>query len=202
MSKDIAEAAFDQIEEGQEAADFIEYDDRFETMPDDVRLREVAELCNRYITLKQNVVLREADLTAAKAELRQLEERDLPDRMLELGLTTFGLSDGTTVEVKPEVYCSITTERQIAAFDWLRANGFEKLIKNQIVISLGKNEDSVAQDIVSFLNREGYDDRYNLKQEVHPQTLKAFVKEQDGLGRAVPDVLFGVYRTNRAKVKR
>ena len=40
------------------------------------------------------------------------------------------------------------------------------------------------------------------KKEVHPQTLKAFVKEQLQKGQAVPMDLFGVFTGHRATIKR
>jgi hypothetical protein len=84
------------------------------------------------------------------------------------------------------------------AFDWLRQNGFGDLIKNNVTLTFGRNEDSTAKNLVEDLRKKGHN--VNQTEKVEPMTLKAFVKEQIQQGKNVPSDIFGVYVANKTKI--
>jgi len=118
--------------------------------------------------------------------------------MQKAGAASIKLTDGTAVEIKPYYGARIPASRTEEAFNWLRENNFADLIKNNVTLTFGRNEDNVAKSIVDDLRNKGH----NVKQaeKVEPMTLKAFVREQIEKGKDVPADLFGVYVATRTKL--
>jgi hypothetical protein len=108
--------------------------------------------------------------------------------------------DGSVVERKMIVAASIPAANKEAAFDWLRSNGLDDIIKNDITVSFGKGEDNVAGDVVGLLQERGFDPK--TKTHVHPSTLKAFVKERVIEGKPIDLDLFGAFISNTAQIRR
>ena len=107
------------------------------------------------------------------------------------------LTDGSSVEIKPYYGARIPASRTDEAFDWLRENNHGDLIKNNVTLTFGRNQDNEAKSIVDDLRNKGH----NVKQaeKVEPMTLKAFVKQIEK-GKDVPADLFGVYVATRTKI--
>lgn len=158
------------------------------------RLVTVGELM---VSLERAVEQAEASLQRAKAELRTVQDEDLPELMMELGISMFELSDGTRIEVKPEVQCAITDATRARAHSWLTANGFGGLIKTVVTASFGKGEHEQAVEAAAKIGGE-------LKETVHPATLKSFVKERLAAASEAPLLvppadLFNLHPFTRAK---
>lgn len=145
------------------------------------------------------VTLLTDQLALAKAEKRRIEEEDLPDVMREIGMSEFKMEDGSAIKVTDEVDCAITEVMRPAAHAWLAANGFDGIIKSEVVITYDRDERSRAKEdaetIEKITGRTAL-----LGEKVHPQTLKAFVKEQMTAGHPVPTELFGVRPYSKAKI--
>ena len=156
-------------------------------------LQRVVQLAELLLKLRENVERLETQLENAKKGMRRVEQEDLPDLMQELGLETFKLKTGETVEVKPEVDCGITEERRARAHDWLTANGFGGLIKTEVVAKFGRDEREEAVRAANLINGE-------MCERVHPSTLKSFIKEQMAAGNPVPFDLIGVHPYNKVKI--
>ena len=118
--------------------------------------------------------------------------------MQKAGAASIKLTDGTAVEIKPYYGARIPASRTEEAFNWLRENNFADLIKNNVTLTFGRNEDNMAKSLVDELRQKGH----NVKQaeKVEPMTLKAFVREQIEKGKDVPADLFGVYVATRTKL--
>jgi len=79
-------------------------------------------------------------------------------------------------------------------------NGLGDLIKNEITVSFGRNEDNKAQQYAVLAQGQGFDPVQKLK--VEPMTLKALVRERLESGQEIPSDLFNVFSGNRTKVTR
>ena len=164
------------------------------------RLSRISELAQRMAVLEQQLIdLANATKTATE-ELTQIAEQRLPDAMTELGVLELKLADGSKVTLATSYYAQIPKRSEDEAFSWLRAHGFDSLIKHEFKASFGKGEDKEAQ-LFEALAME-HDVAINAKTGVHPQTLRAFVKEQAEAGHPVPDDLFGVYIKTQAQIRR
>jgi hypothetical protein len=108
--------------------------------------------------------------------------------------------EGASVACKPVVHASIPVPRKEEAFAWLRENGLDDIIKNDVVVTFGKGEDNVAGNLVGQLQEKGFDPR--TKTHIHASTLKAFVKERVTAGKHIDLDMFGAFVQTAAEIKR
>jgi hypothetical protein len=142
----------------------------------------------------------EAKLKNLKKSRDILSGEVIPTMMQEMNLSTLKLADGTSVEVKPIYGASISPAKKEEAFNWLRSNGLGDLIKNEITVSFGRNEDNKAAEYAVLAQGQGYQPVQKLK--VEPMTLKALVRERLEAGQEMPTELFNVFAGNRTKITR
>jgi hypothetical protein len=102
--------------------------------------------------------------------------------------------------VKPVYGASIPAAKKEDAFTWLRKNGLGDLIKNEITVAFGRNEDNKAMAYATLAQGQGYEPIQKLK--VEPMTLKALVRERLESGQEMPSDLFNVFAGNRTKITR
>ncbi len=120
--------------------------------------------------------------------------------MTEMNISTLKLADGSAVEVKPVYGASIPVAKKEEAYTWLRENGLGDLIKNEITVAFGRNEDNKAMAYATLAQGQGYEPIQKLK--VEPMTLKALVRERLESGQEMPSDLFSVFAGNRTKITR
>ena len=163
-------------------------------------LTSLASLARQIQEEEGNIAKLEDTLKQAKKKLLKLTDEDMPAVMQEVGMNKFELDDGSMVEVKPTYGASILVDNRPQAYDWLRENGYDDIIKNNVTCSFGRGEDDKASAFKTFAAEKGY--VANQKTEIHSQTLRAFVKERVEAGDALPMELFGAWVGQRAVIKR
>lgn len=162
-------------------------------------LKTVAELARIIKAKEQEVADLERQHKDAKKELLRLTDEELPASMAEMGLASFTLDDGSTIDVKPTYGASILVANREAAYEWLRDHGYDDIIKNDVSVSFGRGEDDMAGSFKSLAEKEGYVAQQNTT--IHSQTLRAFVRERVEAGDEFPMDLFGAYVGQRAVIK-
>jgi len=150
--------------------------------------------------LEDKILNAEENLKKLKEEADVLSGEVIPTMMTEMNISTLKLADGSAVEVKPIYGASISPERKEEAFNWLRTNGLGDLIKNEVTVSFGRNEDNKAIAYANLAVENGYQPSQKLK--VEPMTLKALVRERIEAGKDMPSDLFNVFAGNRTKIIR
>jgi len=166
---------------------------------DNAGLDTVAGLARKIKYQQDKVERLDRELKDEKQALLKLTDEDLPSTMADLGLSKFSLDDGSTVEVKPTYGASILVKDRPAAYEWLRENGFDDIIKNVISCQFGRGEDDQASAFHAFASQQGYQADQN--ESIHASTLKAFVKERIETGEDFPHTLFGAYVGQRAIIR-
>ena len=150
--------------------------------------------------LEDSIVAKEEELKQLKQQADAISVEVIPTMMQELNISTLKLADGSAVEVKPVYGASISAERKEEAFEWLRSNGLGDLIKNEVTVSFGRNEDNKAIAYATLAQGQGFQPSQKLK--VEPMTLKALVRERLESGKEMPTELFNVFAGNRTKITR
>ena len=150
--------------------------------------------------LEDDLVEKEKELKELKRHIELVSGEVIPTMMQEMNISTLKLADGSSVEVKPVYGASITSAKKEEAYTWLRENGLGDLIKNEITVSFGRNEDNKAQQYAVLAKGQGFEPVQKLK--VEPMTLKALVRERLESGQEMPSDLFNVFAGNRTKVTR
>jgi len=162
-------------------------------------LNTVAGLARQIRDEEKIIAELEQKLKEKKKSLLKLTDEDLPSVLAEMGISSFSLDDGSTVDVKNTYGASILVDNRPKAYDWLRENGYDDIIKNTVSSTFGRGEDELANSFTAFAQKKGY--HVNQKTEIHPQTLRAFVKERCEAGDDFPMELFGAYIGQRAVIK-
>jgi len=167
------------------------------------KTKDVNKLSDQVLKLQglENEIKQDEEaLKNKKKSAAMLSEEIIPTMMTEMSLSSIKLADGSAVEVKPVYGASIPVSRKEEAFKWLRNNGLGDLIKNEVTVSFGRNEDNKAVQYAVLAQGQGYQPVQKLK--VEPMTLKALVRERIESGREIPSDLFNVYAGSRTTIKR
>jgi len=179
-------------------SDMFEQDAEALQLKDD-DIQGVAALAKRAKSLSKEIDDLEKTLSERKENYRKLTEDSLPEALASLGMTSFRMEDGSSIDIKPFYGASIKAERQAEAFAWLREHGYDDLIKNTVSVRFGKGEDELCTRLIDNLKGTGYIPEQN--QKVEPMTLKAWVKEQVEKGKEFPTELFGAFIGKKAVIK-
>jgi len=163
-------------------------------------LTSVAALARTIRDKEARIEALEEELKDEKKSLLKLTDEDMPAMLAEVGLSSFVLDDGSTVDIKQTYGASILVQNRPQAFEWLREQGYDDIIKNTVACQFGRGEDDLASAFAAFAQQQGYTPEQ--KTEVHPQTLRAFVKERVEAGDEFPMELFGAWVGQRAVIKR
>jgi len=163
-------------------------------------LTAVAALARTIRDKEARIEALEEELKDEKKSLLKLTDEDMPAMLAEVGLSSFVLDDGSTVDIKQTYGASILVQNRPQAFEWLREQGYDDIIKNTVACQFGRGEDDLASAFAAFAQQQGYTPEQ--KTEVHPQTLRAFVKERVEAGDEFPMELFGAWVGQRAVIKR
>jgi len=161
---------------------------------------ELATEINRLDDLQTRIKTQEDHLAEMKREEQRLSGEVVPLLLAETGLSSLKLADGSHVEVKPYYSANISVKNRDAAHNWLRSNGLGDIIKNNVVVSFGLNEDNKAAEYANLAQSQGYQPTQKLK--VEPMTLKALVRERIEKGVEMPMDIFNVFVGNRTKLTR
>lgn len=161
------------------------------------RIARLAELLKHH---EHRVELAEWELKDAKQTLLKTAREDLPELMRECGLKKVVLTDGSTVELRDDVQCGISQDRKSAAFNWLADHDFDGIIKTDIVMTFTRAQRAEALALRTEIETT-YGVQTDLVESVHPQTLRAFVRERLAAGDNLPMDDFGVRPFTEAKVK-
>ena len=163
-------------------------------------LTSVAALARKIRDKEERIAALEEELKDEKKALLKLTDEDMPAMLQEIGISSFSLDDGSTVEVRQTYGASILVQNRPQAYEWLRDNGYDDIIKNSVICQFGRGEDDQASAFAAFAQKQGYVPEQ--KTEIHPQTLRAFVKERVEEGDEFPMELFGAWVGQRAVIKK
>ena len=163
-------------------------------------IQSLADQVEKLDQLQKEIEASEEILKDKKKNFDYLSSEVIPTMMSEMGLSHLKLVDGSSVDVKPNYSASITQANKESAFNWLRNNGLGDIIKNEISVSFGRNEDNKAASYADLAKGQGFPPTQKLK--VEPMTLKALVRERIEAGKEMPTELFNVFVGNKTTIKR
>lgn len=178
------------IEEQVDSTENVEHND----------LTEITQLGKTIGELDQQVLQAEAQVSELKQKRKHIAEELLPELMTKHSLKLIQLDDGRKIRIDNFVDARIKDPE--VAFNWLRETNNDSIIKNNITVSLSRNEDALARDIINTL-KESHDIDADCKISVHNMTLKSFCKdalENPDLADSLPREAFGIYEGKRAKI--
>ena len=175
-------------------------DDQTEILDKTDDIDKLANKIKEMQAIQKDIEQNEEYLKQKKKDLEQISGEAIPTMLSEMGLSYLKLADGSSVEVKTNYSATITLANKEKAFNWLRENGLGDIIKNELTVSFGRNEDNKAAEYAELAKGQGYQPTQKLK--VEPMTLKALVRERIEAGKPLPTELFNVFIGNKTTIKR
>ena len=175
-------------------------DDQTEILDKTDDIGKLANKIKEMQTIQKDIEQNEEYLKQRKKDLEQISGEAIPTMLTEMGLSYLKLADGSSVEVKTNYSATITLANKEKAFNWLRENGLGDIIKNELIVSFGRNEDNKAAEYAELAKGQGYQPTQKLK--VEPMTLKALVRERIEGGKPLPTEIFNVFIGNKTTIKR
>jgi len=180
-------------------------------------LGAITDMGQRMFDLEREIDSLENLLKEKKQSLTKLAEQDLPDLMQELNVKEFTLNNGAKCEIQDITSGSIPSASAIAraktdedknelevrqqqCFDWLRSTGNGSLIRSNVEVQFGRDEDKLCNDFTKELQDRSI--HYRRAVGVHPATLNSFLKEKIENGSNVPRDTFKLFEGRKAKIRR
>jgi hypothetical protein len=163
-------------------------------------IQSLADQVERLEGVMTTIEKAEENLKLLKKNRDHISGEVIPTMMSEMGFAELKLNDGSHLKVSTSYKAHISEANKDAAFNWLRKNGLGDIIKNEISVSFGRNEDNKAADYAALAQERGYQPTQKLK--VEPMTLKALVRERIEAGKEMPTEIFGVFSENKTTIKR
>ena len=174
--------------------------DQTEVLDKTTNINKLADKIKELQAQQEQLQIQEEAVKQKKKDIEYLSGEVIPTMLSEMGLSFLKLQDGSSVEVKTNYSATITQAKKAEAFNWLRENGLGDIIKNEISVSFGRNEDNKAADYANLAKGQGFEPQQKLK--VEPMTLKALVRERLEAGKEMPTELFNIYVGNKTTIKR
>jgi len=165
-------------------------------------LSEITELGKALKKLDDDIIDAEIAVSKLKQQRKTIAEEHIPELMSKHGLKLIQLDDDTKIKISDFVDARIVNPDK--AFGWLEETNNDSIIKNSITITLGRNENQVADELVNKLKRE-YGIDADRKIAVHHATLKSFCRDaldNPELAETLPREAFGIYEGQRAKISK
>ena len=188
-------------EQEQRTMNTIDFEkDQEQVLDRTTNINKLADKIKELQAVEKAIELDEKQIKEKKKHLEYLSGEIIPTMLSEMGLSSLKLQDGSSVEVKTNYSATITQANKEAAFNWLRENGLGDIIKNEISVSFGRNDDNKAADYANLARGQGLEPKQKLK--VEPMTLKALVRERIEAGKEMPTEIFNIFVGNKTTIKR
>ena len=175
-------------------------EDQQDAMKKTENIQSLADQVEKLEELQSRLQTQEQIMKDTKKQIERISGEVIPTMMSEMGLAELKLQDGSHLKVSTSYRATITEANKEAAFNWLRNNGLGDIIKNEISVSFGRNEDNKAATYAELAKGQGFQPTQKMK--VEPMTLKALVRERIEAGKDMPTEIFGIFSENKTTIKR
>ena len=163
-------------------------------------VQSLADQVERLEAMQKQLEIQEEAIKEKKKQIQYISGEVIPTMMSDMGLAELKLHDGSHLKVSTSYRATITEANKEAAFNWLRNNGLGDIIKNEISVSFGSNEDTRAADYANLAKSQGLQPTRKMK--VESMTLKALVRERIEANKEMPADIFSIYAENKTTIKR
>ena len=174
--------------------------DQTEVIKSTTNIKTLSDQVLKLRAMEDQLKIMEDALKSKKKEIDRVSGEVIPTMLSEMGLSQLKLADGSSVDVKPFYSATISAQNKDKAYSWLRTNGLGDIIKNDISVSFGRNEDDKAAKYADLAKSNGFQPTQKLK--VEPMTLKALVRERIEAGKEMPTEIFNIFVGNKTTIKR
>ena len=161
--------------------------------------KKLSEEVEKLKTIQNKIKTKEEEIKDLKEDEKHFSCVIIPKLMQDMNLKSLKLQDGSELSIKQVYSATIKADKKLEAIQWLRNNGLGDIVKNNITVSFGQDEDNKAVDYASLARSNGYEPIQ--EEKVHPSTLKVVMKEWKDKGQEVPAELFNTFDGNQTYLK-
>jgi len=122
----------------------------------------------------------------------------IPDMMNTMNLKTMKLKDGSEIEISNKFFATALAEKRPEAYQWLRENGLGNIVKNEITVRFGKDEDNKATQYATLAKGQGYEPEQ--KVAVNAGTLRVALRDLHERGGKIPSEYFSTFAGYQTKI--
>jgi hypothetical protein len=138
-------------------ADLRQYEaDATDAVSDQNILARITTKARELRAARDDVAAAEEVLKAAQQRARNLEEYELPELMREAGQEKLRTADGVEVELTETLRASIPVANLPMALRWLMEHGQASIIKRDLRLQFGKNEEDKAEAALALILEGGF----------------------------------------------
>jgi hypothetical protein len=161
--------------------------------------KKLSEEVEKLKTIQNKIKTKEEEMKDLKEDEKHFSCVIIPKLMQDMNLKSLKLQDGSELSIKQVYSATIKADKKLEAIQWLRNNGLGDIVKNNITVSFGQDEDNKAVDYASLARSNGYEPIQ--EEKVHPSTLKVTLEDWKNNGNEVPDDLFWKFDGSQTKIK-
>ena len=161
--------------------------------------KKLSEEVEKLKTIQNKIKTKGEEIKDLKEDEKHFSCVIIPKLMQDMNLKSLKLQDGSELSIKQVYSATIKADKKLEAIQWLRNNGLGDIVKNNITVSFGQDEDNKAVDYASLARSNGYEPIQ--EEKVHPSTLKVTLEDWKNNGNEVPDDLFWKFDGSQTKIK-
>jgi len=165
---------------------------------DKVDINEISEAIEQFKSVGAQILATEIKLKELKEQEKYISEFVIPQIMNKQNLKTLTLTDGSQLSVNKKFIVSAKADNKAEAIQWLRNNGLGDIVKNEITVNFGQNEDNKAVAYATLARESGYEP--SQKESVHHSQLSVVMREWKEKGNEIPADLFNILDGNRTSI--
>ena len=185
--------------------DFFDELEEIEKSDDAYRdLGALGQLCENLEEKDKHIKKLEENLAKEKEIYKYWSTDLVPDLMDQFKMTEIKLKSGRKITIKEDLSIRIKENFRADFLSWMIKRGYQSLIKNKVEVQFPKEGRQSARRFVTYLKRyyAGRDKcSFIEKEDIHPQTLKAWAKDAQKSGTNLPDEFLNIYNYKIAKLK-
>lgn len=161
------------------------------------KVEQLAKQIENYRILEDILLNLEDRVSETKEKMKELSEKTIPDFFEAMGVDEIKLSDKSKVSIKRSYACGITAKNRSEAHKWLTDHGLGDIIKKAVTVESRGTDFDLVKDFLMEKNIT-----HKESEKVHPQTLKAVVREQIENGKDIPYPVFSIYPILQTVIKK
>lgn len=173
--------------------------------PDADAVSRLRRLCLKLAELKLEEQQLTEKLEKVQLQIRQYSESLVPDTMTELGLRTLETAGGIVIEVEDNLFGSLPKDetKRAEAFRYLAETGNDGLIKQEFVVSFGRDQTEDVEAFRRVLEESHVGERASVTSErtINHQSMMKFLRDEVKRGANVPLAAFGAFTKTVAKIR-
>jgi len=162
-------------------------------------LAAISALARKQLELEAAVAKKEQELKDAKADLRKVQEGELPAALKAAGIPSFQLDNGMTVSYKEDLSVSVPKARKEAVIAKMKEWGYEANVSNVLTIDLGKGNSNALNALKTQAEEMGVSATH--QEDIPTGTVKKALRTRIDEGKSDDLAFFGAFSLTKATVK-